>query len=43
MPACCMRSTGLAEEGEDAAGYWGTYALCATPQWTLDEMFRQMK
>jgi hypothetical protein len=38
-----MNSTGLAAEGEAAAGYWGVYAQCATPQWTLDEMFRQMK
>ena len=37
LPCCCLGSTGLAEEGEQAAGEWGDYT-CDIPLQTLEAM-----
>ena len=37
LPCCCMESTGLAEDGEQAAGEWGDYT-CDIPLQTLEAM-----
>ena len=37
LPCCCMESTGLAGEGEQAAGEWGDYT-CDIPLQTLEAM-----
>lgn len=35
-PICCREDQGYPEEGEQAAGYWGSIAVCDLPERTLD-------
>jgi len=41
LPCCCLSSTGLAEAGQDSAGYWGDYS-CDLPGNTFQDMVRHV-
>ena len=41
LPCCCLAETGLAEEGQTAAGFWGDYN-CDLPSNTFEDMVRHV-
>ena len=41
LPCCCLAETGLAEDGEDAAGFWGDYS-CDLPSYTFEDMVKHL-
>ena len=36
-PLCCMNTTEMADDQNNAAGFWGSFT-CDLPQWTFEEM-----
>ncbi|KAB7497963.1 Sphingomyelin phosphodiesterase [Armadillidium nasatum] len=41
-PLCCRISSGRPKRKQDAAGYWGDYRKCDTPQRTIYSMFENI-
>lgn len=43
FPACCRASVGYpAKSPKTAAGYWGDYRKCDSPQWLVENAFQHI-
>lgn len=42
MPMCCMNTTVMSDDPNDAAGPWGSMK-CDLPYWTFEDMLMRIK
>ncbi|XP_069175659.1 sphingomyelin phosphodiesterase-like [Procambarus clarkii] len=40
---CCRNDSGVPENEEDRAWYWGDYRYCGSPRWMLEDMLSHIK
>lgn len=43
MPMCCRASSGSPKTKKTAAGKWGSYRKCDSPQWLVESAFKHIR